>query len=102
MGNFRVAKNRPNGAAIAPARATVLEALRTLSAVLSTAEEDGLIPSNPARRMGQNLADTEAFEAREVEILSVDNIKSISSPGRGRRALTAGWLAPREPRVAHR
>jgi hypothetical protein len=55
MGNLRVAKNRSNGAAIAPARATVLEALRTLSAVLSTAEEDGLIPSNPARRMGRTL-----------------------------------------------
>ena len=32
----------------------------------------------------------------------VGDIKAIVKPGRGRRAPTAGWLAPREPRGAHR
>ncbi|HEV2054336.1 MAG TPA: hypothetical protein VGV06_04075 [Methylomirabilota bacterium] len=32
----------------------------------------------------------------------VGEIKAILRPGRGRRTPTAGWRAPREPRVAHR
>jgi integrase len=49
-------------------RATVRETVRTLNNVLATAEEDGLIPANPARKMGKYLSATDATEASEVEI----------------------------------
>lgn len=41
-----------------------------MSAILSTAEEDGLIPTNPARRMGKHLPQTGAEEAHEVEVFT--------------------------------
>jgi integrase len=68
---------RPDGTPATVARATVREALRTLSAILTTAEEDGLIPSNPARRMGRHLADTGASEAREVEVFSREELSAL-------------------------
>jgi integrase len=50
------------------ARGTMQAALRTLSAILTTAEEDGLIAINPARRMGKQLAPTGADELHEIEV----------------------------------
>lgn len=61
-GRTRQAPERP------VSRATVKLALRVLCSVLSTAEEDGLIAANPARRMGRYLAQTGAEEVEEIEI----------------------------------
>lgn len=59
------------------ARGTVRQALATLSAILSTAEEDGLIPVNPARRLGRYLRDTEALETQEVEVFTRDELRQL-------------------------
>lgn len=60
-GNYR-SRGRPI------ARGTIRETLGTLSTFLSTAEEDGLIPFNPARRLGKQIAPTGAEEAQEIEV----------------------------------
>ncbi len=57
------------------ARATVRETLRTLSVILSTAEDDGVIPFNPARRMGKYLGQGDGGEeTREVEVFSPEEL----------------------------
>ncbi len=55
-------------------RRTVREALRTLSAILSTAEEDGLIPANPARRMGRFLPKA---TDDEIEVFTREELVAI-------------------------
>lgn len=42
------------------------------------------------------------IHVNDRHVRRVGDLKAIIRPGRGRRAPTAGWLAPREPRVAHR
>ncbi len=58
-------------------RGTVREALHTLSAILSTAEEDGVIPSNPAREWGKHLAQTRAEEVEETEVFTRDELRRL-------------------------
>ncbi len=58
-------------------RGTIREALGTLSAILSTAEEDGLIPANPSRRMGKYLAQTGAEEVQEIEVFTRDELQRL-------------------------
>src|SRR5262245_2294447 len=75
-GNLRKTK-QANGAPAVVARATVLEALRTLSAIFTTAEEDGVIPSNPVRRIGRHLVETTASEAYEIEVFSREELTAL-------------------------
>jgi integrase len=71
-GNYR-SKGRP------AARGTIQAALRTLSAILTTAEEDGLIPVNPTRRMGKHVAPTGADEAHEIEVFDRAELSRLLS-----------------------
>lgn len=59
------------------ARGTALETLRTLSAILSTAEEDGVIPVNPCRRMGKCLSHGGSEEAEEVEVFTREELRTL-------------------------
>lgn len=60
------------------ARSTALESLRTLSAILTTAADDELIPFNPCRGMGKYVAPhAEASEAREIEVFSREELQTI-------------------------
>jgi integrase len=52
------------------ARATVREALTTLSTILSTAVEDGLLPANPCARLRKQIGNTGGQEAHEVEVFT--------------------------------
>jgi integrase len=71
QGNRR-SKGRP------ASRGTIQAALRTLSAILSTAEEDGLIPTNPTRRMGKQLvAPTGTVGTHEIEVFSRDELSHL-------------------------
>lgn len=58
-------------------RRTVKLAVRILSSILTTAEEDGLIAVNPARRMGRYLAQTGAEEVEEVEVFTRDELRQL-------------------------
>jgi integrase len=50
------------------ARRTIQGALRTVSAIFTTAEEDGLVPMNPTRRLGAQVAPTAADALSEIEV----------------------------------
>jgi integrase len=70
LGNFRSQGQSPS-------RSTLRETLGTLSAILTTAEEDGLIPTNPARRMGRNIAATGTVEARDIEVFDREELMKL-------------------------
>ncbi len=65
-----LAEVRENGKRLS--RATLKETLNTLASILGTAEEDGLIPTNPARRIGkkvlppQDVVEAEVFTRQEL------------------------------------
>lgn len=52
------------------ARATVREAVTTLSTILATAVEDGLILANPCTRLRKHIGNTGGQEAHEVEVFT--------------------------------
>lgn len=62
-------------------RGTVRETLQTLSVILSTAEEDGLIPANPARGWGKYLAQTGAEEVEEAEVFTREELRQVLERG---------------------
>lgn len=59
------------------ARATVREAVTTLSTILSTAVEDGLIPANPCTRLRKHIGNTGRQEAYEVEVFTRDELPRL-------------------------
>ena len=59
------------------ARATVREAVTTLSTILSTAVEDGLIPANPCTRLRKHIGNTGGQEAYEVEVFTRDELPRL-------------------------
>lgn len=71
----RVGNRRTPGRPLS--RGTISETLRTLSAILSTAEEDLLIPRNPVRRMGKYLAQSGAEEAEVVEVFTREELRRL-------------------------
>lgn len=78
IGNLAKSENRRSpGRSIA--RGTARETLRTLSAILSTAEEDGLIPANPCRRLGKYLSQTMGEEAQEIEVFTREELRQLLS-----------------------
>lgn len=71
-GNRR-SKGRP------AARGTIQAALRTLSAIFTTAEEEGLVPVNPVRRMSGQVAPTAADASSEIEVFDRDELARLLS-----------------------
>jgi integrase len=59
------------------ARRTIQGALRTLSAIFTTAEEDGLVPTNPARRLGAQVAPTAADSLSEIEVFDRGEVSRL-------------------------
>jgi integrase len=70
IGNRR-SKGRP------VARGTVQGALNTLSAILSTAVEDGVMAVNPCTGMGRQLGQLGAREIEEIEVFGADELGRI-------------------------
>jgi integrase len=59
------------------ARATIREALTTLSTILSTAAEDRLITANPCAGMRRQIGNTGAQDAHEVEVFTRDELARL-------------------------
>jgi integrase len=59
------------------ARRTIQGALRTLSAIFTTTEEDGLAPMNPTRRLGAQVAPTAADSLSEIEVFDRGEVSRL-------------------------
>jgi integrase len=59
------------------ARATVREAVGTLSTILATAVEDGLLPVNPCAGLRRHIGNTGGQEAHEVEVFTPDELARV-------------------------
>jgi integrase len=57
-------------------RATIRQILTPLGSILSTAEDDGLIPANPVRRLGRYLRASGTTPA-EAEVFNRDELRTI-------------------------
>jgi len=68
------AQPQPNGTPRV-ARGTLKETLNTLASILGTAEEDGLISTNPARRQGKKCLPP--AEVTEVEVFTPEELSAI-------------------------
>src|ERR1700675_687483 len=71
-GNHR-SKGRP------AARGTIQASLRTLSAIFTTAEDDGLVPVNPTRRLSAQVALSAADELSEIEVFDRGELAHLLS-----------------------
>ena len=71
------ASRAPGAAVTAPSRATVRATIRTLSAILASAEDAELITGNPAHGMGRYITADATGEVDEIEIFERDELARV-------------------------